>query len=88
MCTLRVLRESLPTLLLKNRLVKEDRGRRTKHRYMSGESWWAPLRPLRLMLSSGHATLPLLRGLVEGAWVANCLGSCLGRVRLGDDEGR
>ena len=52
---------------------------------MRGESWWATLRTLRLTLSSGHATLPLLTGL----WLVLCCN--MPRLLLvewvGDDEG-
>ncbi|HZK56336.1 MAG TPA: hypothetical protein VFC84_19440 [Desulfosporosinus sp.] len=48
-----------------------------------GERWWATLRTLRLTLSSGHATLPLLMGLGGWCWVAICLGYCLDSWRLG-----
>ena len=88
MYTLRVLRESLPTFLPKNRVRrKTEAGHGARRDVHAGGSWWAPLRPLRLMLSSGHATHPAQGSGREGAWNANSPRLLLGLGRLGDGEG-
>ena len=82
MCPLRVLRKSLSTFLPKNRVRRktEAEARRDVH---AGGSWWAPLRPLRLMLSSGHATPPAWVHVWLVLGMQSRLGSCLNVRGLG-----